>query len=80
MEQAQFRKDRRTMDLIERLKYIADSPPREHGGFHEQTIQTAKDAIIHLENARTIIERGVEIMTPRQVGQWEGVRSWLEQT
>ena len=31
-----------------------------------------------IANARTIIERGVELMTPDQVGQWEGVRSWLE--
>ncbi len=35
-------------DLIERLRYIAESPTREHGGFHENAIQTAKDAIAAL--------------------------------
>jgi len=36
-------------------------------------------AMIHIDNARTIIQRGLDIMTTEQVGQWDGVRSWLEQ-
>ena len=31
------------------LKYIARSPKSEHGGFHENAIQTAKDALAHIE-------------------------------
>ena len=32
-------------DLLGRLQYITESPSREHGGFHEQTIATARDAL-----------------------------------
>lgn len=32
-------------EVIERLQYIADSPDKEHGGFHPEVRQTAKDAI-----------------------------------
>jgi hypothetical protein len=32
-----------------------------------------------VEAARIIIMRANDLMTPDQVGQWEGVRSWLEQ-
>ena len=42
----------------------------------EQQLLTAQAAIA---DARTVIERGVEIMTTEQAGQWTGVRSWLEQ-
>jgi hypothetical protein len=31
------------------LKYIADSPPREHGGFHPQTVDIAKQALARIE-------------------------------
>ncbi len=33
------------------LRYIAKSPPKEHGGFDEQTIQCAKSAIYHIMKA-----------------------------
>lgn len=33
------------MDPIPTLEYIADSPPQEHGGFHPNTVQCAKDAL-----------------------------------
>lgn len=31
-----------------------------------------------LRVAEQLIERGVEIMSPTQVGQWDGVRAWQE--
>ena len=31
-----------------------------------------------LSEAEKLIIRGVEIMTPEQLGKWEGVRAWLE--
>lgn len=30
------------------------------------------------EEAASLINRAIEIMTPEQVGQWEGVRAWIE--
>ncbi len=35
------------------LKYIARSPEREHGGFHENAVQTAKDALALIEYLET---------------------------
>jgi len=32
-------------ELIKNLQYIADSPPREYGGFHSQAIGTARAAL-----------------------------------
>lgn len=34
---------------MDTLKYIADSPPRECGGFHEYTVEAAKWAIAEIE-------------------------------
>jgi len=31
-----------------------------------------------IEDARDVIGRGVDLMTSDQLGQWAGVRSWLE--
>lgn len=31
-----------------------------------------------LRSAEIVIDRGVELMTDEQVGQWDGVRHWLE--
>ena len=31
------------------LKYIAESPPAKHGGFHATTIKTAKSALYHID-------------------------------
>ncbi len=42
-------------ELIERLQYIADSPDREHGGFHPEVVQTAKDAIAELTALREFV-------------------------
>ncbi len=42
----------KSQDVLERLQYIADSPSREHGGFHDNAIQTAKDAIAALTAER----------------------------
>lgn len=33
-----------------------------------------------LAEAERLIARAVELMTPDQVGQWEGVRAWQERT
>ena len=43
-----------------------------------------KDEIIarlrkQVETAKIIVERGVELMTPQQIGRWHGVRAFLEQ-
>lgn len=32
-----------------------------------------------VETAKIIVGRGVDIMTPAQIGRWEGVRAFLEQ-
>ena len=32
-----------------------------------------------IADARTVIERGVELMSTEQLNEWSGVRSWLEQ-
>ena len=40
------------MDVIEGLRYIADSPPREHGGFHPNAVQAARDAIAEIARLR----------------------------
>jgi len=42
-------------DVIDGLKYIAESPSREHGGFHPQTVQIAKDALAEIERLRTAL-------------------------
>jgi hypothetical protein len=36
-------------DTLEGLAYIASSPSQEHGGFHQNAIDTAKSALCHLE-------------------------------
>ncbi len=45
--------------VIERLEYIAESPTKEHGGFHEHAIHVAKDAIAEIRrlNAALAAER-----------------------
>jgi hypothetical protein len=35
------------------LRYIARSPSREHGGFHENAILTAKQALNYIEDLET---------------------------
>lgn len=44
------------------LAYIAASPPREHGGFHPQVVETAKAAIAELASLR---ERVRELEKPK---------------
>jgi hypothetical protein len=39
-------------EVINRLKYIADSPSQQKGGFHPETIKTAKAAIKILEKTK----------------------------
>jgi len=36
-------------NILENLKYIANSPDREHGGFHPNTVNIAKEAIEQIE-------------------------------
>ena len=59
--------------ILEVLKYIASSPPEKSGGFHENTINVAKDAIkliadLKSDNARLkeIILRTILICRMRQ--------------
>lgn len=52
------------------LKYIARSPQHEHGGFHENVVQTAKDAlrlIEHYENALALIGNALNPKCPPYV-------------
>lgn len=49
-------------------------------GFRVTPVSCAEMLEADLEAARVLINRAVAIMTPDQVGQWEGVRAWLEQT
>jgi hypothetical protein len=37
------------------LKYITDSPPHEHGGFHPQTVETAKAALKEIRRLRLAV-------------------------
>lgn len=39
---------------IEILKYIAESPPQEVGGFHENTINAAKSALHYLHKSEPL--------------------------
>ena len=45
-----------TDDLLTRLQYIADSPAPEHGGFHTNLVQMAKDAIEEIKLLRDQIK------------------------
>jgi hypothetical protein len=49
-------------------------------GFKVVPVSCSKLLEADLAAARIIINRAVEIMTPDQIGQWESVRAWLEQT
>ena len=40
------------VDPMEGLRYIAESPSREHGGFHPEAIKTAQAAIKEIERLR----------------------------
>ncbi len=44
---------KRTPDVLAELLYIAASPLHEHGGFHEQTIATAQNAVEEIKRLRT---------------------------
>ncbi len=37
---------------IKSLRYIAESPTQEYGGFHEHTILCAKSAIHHIKRLK----------------------------
>lgn len=41
-------------DVLDGLRYIADSPPPEFGGFHPEAVQTAIWAIAEIERLRAI--------------------------
>jgi hypothetical protein len=49
-------------------------------GFRVTPVSCAKMLEADLNDARALINQAIEIMTPDQVGQWKGVRAWLEQT
>jgi hypothetical protein len=44
-------------EIIERLKYIAESPSEEFGGFHAEAIATARDAITEITRLRAALFR-----------------------
>lgn len=41
--------------LLASLYYITESPPQEHGGFHPQTVQIARDAAAEIARLRKIL-------------------------
>lgn len=43
-------------DVLSALRYIADSPAREHGGFHGEAAVAARDAIAEIERLRAEIK------------------------
>jgi hypothetical protein len=49
-------------------------------GFKVTPVSCAKALEFDLAAARALINRAVDLMTPDQIGKWEGVRAWLEQT
>jgi hypothetical protein len=49
-------------EAIDGLQYICDSPPKEYGGFHENAIQTAKDAVQAIEYLKGIAIAANEIL------------------
>jgi hypothetical protein len=48
-------------------------------GSEERLTDALTEARAQIEEARALILQAVEIMTPEQVGQWAGVRTWLEE-
>lgn len=60
-------------DVIRGMQTVAD-----------KLIQVSESRAAHasepLSDARIIIERGIKLMSTEQLGKWEGVRAWLEQT
>ncbi len=42
------------------LQYIADSPAREHGGFHPKAVKTAKAALRLIRQLRRELEYALE--------------------
>lgn len=64
------------------LKYIADSPPDEYGGFHRSAVQTAKDAIAEiaeLERERDDIREAEAACCPEDVGFSEYIAALTSQ-
>ncbi len=54
-------------DVLAELKYIAESPALKYGGFHEQTVATAKRAIEEITHLRETLQRiasGPSTFTP----------------
>lgn len=45
------------MKLLDALRYIANSPAREHGGFHPSAVLTAKRAIREILRLRRKLKR-----------------------
>ncbi len=51
-------------DVLAELRYITQSPSREYGGFHDQTVVTAKNAveeITQLRTENTMLRRMIEL-------------------
>jgi hypothetical protein len=44
------------------LRYIADSPTEDHGGFHPRVVTAAKDALAELERVRGLLQRYEEVL------------------
>ena len=45
----------------------------------EEFIIFVNHLVARVTGAEKLIARAVEIMTPEQVGRWEGVRAWQEE-
>ncbi len=48
-----------TQGVLDGLRYIADSPAQEHGGFHPNAVQTAKLAILHIDALSRLLYRAI---------------------
>lgn len=47
-------------ELLAELRYIADSPAKEHGGFDERVVAVAKEALLHLEVTEELLWRAIK--------------------
>lgn len=69
-------------ELAERLRAlngeIVDLTPQQIDATLTDVANAVEALQRQVEAARDVINRGVEIMEDHQVGQWTGVRAWLE--
>jgi hypothetical protein len=50
-------------ETIDGLTYISESPERESGGFHQQTVLVAKSSLNHIDYYKRLAEAAGEVIT-----------------